>query len=230
MNDDFSWVYFYTELADKIASYQNKQSALLNWLYSELSNYTHYLHLSTGKPLTQIDPFTLFGVFNRHISTDGKILVASKFQNFFDVKAKVPTDFTGIPPLSNENSMFFSSKSQSLSNDISNLWEIFCKVIKDPSSIGPLFDQMTEHQYGIKFNLTIALYWIRPSIFFPLDTPSRVFLNNLGIPASNDRPPSFNQYLKIIQALHSKIRNREIPENSFPEVTRAIYYQSHPQK
>ena len=109
MKEDFSWVNFYPAVCNGIKKYASDRRALVAFLFEKLPEETTYLHNPEGVKVTDIDPFTFLGVMNRHISDAKKSLVAQAFKEFFDVKEPTPQNFHGIPPLSNENSMFFPS-------------------------------------------------------------------------------------------------------------------------
>jgi 5-methylcytosine-specific restriction enzyme B len=58
--------------------------------------------------LTEIDPFTFFGTFNRGTTTDARIAILRDLKSVFRVSAAVPSDFSGIPLLNNMKSWYFS--------------------------------------------------------------------------------------------------------------------------
>ena len=78
---------------------------------------------------------------------------------------------------------FFPRKSQRKEDDIPNLWDLFEAAINyadNPSEINKItfirnFDKVSL-QYGIKWNITIILYWIRPYSYLNLDEPNREYL------------------------------------------------------
>ena len=70
MDNDYSWTKFNPAAARKLCAYSNRREELLSWLYSALPEETNYLHGPDHKKLTDIDPFTVFGVMNRHISQE----------------------------------------------------------------------------------------------------------------------------------------------------------------
>lgn len=82
---------------------------------------------------------------------------------------------------------------------------------------------MTAHQYGIKFNLTIGMYWIRPEKYFPLDTPSRAFLERHGIKCSSTSVPTFKDYEKICANARDLLPSLADKPKNFAQVTRGIY-------
>lgn len=226
MDSDYSWVKFYPAAAKKLCSYQDKREELLAWLYSALPAETNYLHNPQGDHLSDIDPFSVFGIFNRHISQEKKSETAAALKKFLGVEEPVPQDFRGVSPLSNENSMFFSFKDKNVEKDIQNLWDLFTGICQNSPGIGPQFDAMTEHQYGIKFNLTMAMYWIAPTKYFPLDKPSRIYLNERGIKVS-EKVPTYAEFQKISQEIREKLCDGSTAADAFAKITRDIYYSTH---
>ena len=128
MDNDYSWTKFNPAAAQKLCAYSDRREELLSWLYSALPEETNYLHDPDHKKLTDIDPFTVFGVMNRHISQEKKAEVAKAFKIFFKVDEPSPTDFRGVSPLNNENSMFFGFKDGKTKEDINNLWTLFLGI------------------------------------------------------------------------------------------------------
>lgn len=75
MDSKFSWVPLYEELATKLLIYKDDRTPLVDWIYKELGTVTrddgkslvNYLHLQDGSKIVDIDPFSVFGIFNRNI-------------------------------------------------------------------------------------------------------------------------------------------------------------------
>ncbi len=85
------------------------------------------------------------------------------------------------------------------------IFEFFFLALLDTSQdVGSMFDRLTTTQYGIKFNLTIGMYWVCPDVYFPLDGPSRRFLQEHGIEVGH-KVPSFAEYKTIIEEVKSKV-------------------------
>ena len=61
----FSWIPFYTELAEKILTYKDNRVELSDIVY-ELGDVTDYLRDNEYKKIKELHPFAIFGVFNRH--------------------------------------------------------------------------------------------------------------------------------------------------------------------
>ncbi len=72
MEDKFSWIPFYMELAKALLSYKSDRKPLVDWIYSDLSqvgekSLVTYLHMEDGSNIKDIDPFSVFAIFNRSL-------------------------------------------------------------------------------------------------------------------------------------------------------------------
>ena len=56
---------------------------MFKWIYENINEqFVSYLHDSDKERLTDIDPFTVMGIFNRGIKNDNRILIAEEFKKF----------------------------------------------------------------------------------------------------------------------------------------------------
>ena len=114
MKNAFDWVPFYGELADKLVPFRSQQSQLIAFLQELRANGVKTTPIEdqdeTGArfTLTEIDPFTFFGSFNRGTTSEMRISILTAARKRFSVNAAVPSHFSGIPILNNQNSWFFS--------------------------------------------------------------------------------------------------------------------------
>lgn len=53
-----------------------------------------------------IDPFILFGLFNKGITTENRIKIIAAFAEKLGVTTAVPTEFEGIPVLNNQKAAY----------------------------------------------------------------------------------------------------------------------------
>ena len=98
------------------------------------------------------------------------------------MKASLPADFDGVPVVNNMMATFFWR--EYAQTDIQPLWELFETVLtKDSSQVTALFDQVCKQQ-GIKWNITMGLFWIRPYDYISLDSRIRGYLPTVGIDIS----------------------------------------------
>ena len=63
----FSWIPFYTELAEKLLTYKDKRKELSD-IVCELGEVTEYLRDNESKKIKELHPFAIFGVFNRRLT------------------------------------------------------------------------------------------------------------------------------------------------------------------
>jgi len=235
-NNQFAWTSFYMEFADKLLPYKNNRPQLLEMLkgiYVDLELRYPFTE-KDGTPLDDICPFTVFGCFNKHISNENRIALVKAIGDKFGLKSTAPTEFDGIPVLSNINSWFFGDKSKRKEDDISNLWDMFEAGINyadNPSEASKsafiaCYDKV-RGQYGIMWNLTIGLYWIRPLSYLNLDECNRSYLVQDNFPyytsitkiSSLKQLPSAEIYLELISACKEIFAKSDSPHHSFPELS-----------
>ena len=122
--EKFSWVPFYTELAKKLLNYKNNRRKLADFVYT--LDKTDYLKMQDKSKITDIDPFSFFGIFNRGTTDDNRKENLKKVKVFFSLGSEIPSDFSGIPVLDNRNSFYFSwYDKKSLKESCDEFWNLF---------------------------------------------------------------------------------------------------------
>ena len=216
----FTWISYYKEFAQRLTQFQKDRKRLLNLIYDNRDELlAKYLHDQGGEGdlLEDIDPFTVFGLFNRGIKHENRINSAKLFKNILDIKADIPKDFEGIPVLNNQKSHFFGFRSHRGKNDIQNLWNLFVKVVND-ENFEEEYNTVIK-QFIIKVNITMGLFWIRPEKFLAFDRTNRQYLKEqYGIKLPN-KAPEYSEYVKILDSINKKMSSGEIKENTFYELS-----------
>lgn len=216
----FTWIPYYKEFAQRLTQFQKDRKRLLNLIYNNRDELlAKYLHDQGGEGdlLEDIDPFTVFGLFNRGIKHENRINSAKLFKNILDIKADIPKDFEGIPVLNNQKSHFFGFRSHRGKNDIQNLWNLFIKVVND-ENFEEEYNTVIK-QFIIKVNITMGLFWIRPEKFLAFDRTNRQYLKEqYGIKLPN-KAPEHSEYMKILDSINKKMASGEIKENTFYELS-----------
>lgn len=164
--------------------------------------------------MSEIDPFTFFGVFNRGIRTEQRVAILTEIKSLFGISAPLPSDFDGVPILNNQRSWFVAYASERKSGDVKRLWEIFKAALADNPLDDPTFWKAFNEALEVKgtnLNLTIGLFWICPDVFLNLDHTNRQFLS-ISLPTGG---LSAEFYTKTVR----EIANR----GSFPELSREAY-------
>ena len=216
----FTWIPYYKEFAQRLTQFQKDRKRLLNLIYNNRDELlAKYLHDQGGEGdlLEDIDPFTVFGLFNRGIKHENRINSAKLFKNILDIKVDIPKDFEGIPVLNNQKSHFFGFRSHRGKNDIQNLWNLFIKVVND-ENFEEEYNTVIK-QFIIKVNITMGLFWIRPEKFLAFDRTNRQYLKEqYGIKLPN-KAPEYSEYMKILDSINKKMASGEIKENTFYELS-----------
>jgi 5-methylcytosine-specific restriction protein B len=240
LKNQFAWTSFYMEFADKLLPYKNKRPQLLELLkavYEGLGLRYPFME-KDGMLFDDICPFTVFACFNKRISNENRTDLMKDIGNKLNVTAKVPTEFDGIPVLNPMRAWFFGGKGKRKEDDISNLWSLFEAGINyadNPSEITKekfisCYEKVRK-QFGIKWNLTMGLYWIRPYFYLNLDERNRSYLTQNGTPYyasiteifNLKQLPSAKTYLELISVCRKILTQDESPHHSFPALSYAAW-------
>ena len=209
-----TWIPLYEEFADKLLTYKSSRNKLLEKLdlVFQKANMV-FPKLEADNSHIDIDPFTVFGFFNKQITWENKIIIITAIKDVFDLKAPIPADFDSIPQINNLKAAFFYGIPGRGEKDIDNLWDIFEKAlsfnINDTEEIANLYTKCQD-QKGINWNLSMGLFWIRPNKFIPLDANTRNCLNKKFQIIIN-KPIDGTEYFNLIGRLQSE----NFPELSF---------------
>ena len=246
----YSWIPFYQELAAKLLPYRNYRTELLSLLKEAYSAAQIKFPRLEAFPedVTDIDPFTIFGFFNKGITKENRLALIQEFKKAFSIDAPIPTDFVGVPVINNLKACFFGFKNIRKTNDIDHLWECFENAIayadsySDPlarqsrrESLVASFD-LVRQQYGVKWNITMGLFWIRPYVFLNLDSRSRWFVGDCAALGSECaerfphekamRPPTGSDYLNLCDYVKSILTANTQGPASFPELSTDAWVES----
>ena len=232
----YDWVEFYTEFATKLLQFKNSRKYLIEKIY------TVYKAIGLSVPtleengeLVDIDPFTVFGLFNKGITLANRIAIISSIAREFEVKAKIPENFDGIPVLNNLSATFYGFKPNRQDGDIDNLWKLFEAAInladydtEDNRQKFSVSYNKVHDQYCIRWNITMGLYWIRPYEFINLDSRNRWYMtdvNNMpsdfvvAIKKKLKKVPYADDYLKIIDMCRDVLASGEYEYETFPDLS-----------
>jgi 5-methylcytosine-specific restriction protein B len=233
----FQWTRFYAALADGLLQHQHKRQPLIQFLQQAQPRH-EALNLLSGDQfadgskgfIQDIDPFTLFGLFNRGIRESWRQALAADLAGFLGVSEPVPQSFEGIPVLNNQKSWFFPYAKDRAPDHIDKLWQVFALGLQladaeDEQPHAPFrdaFDAAMELHF-VAWNLTFGLYWCRPWSFLSLDERSRGYLaDKLRLPLSWHGPKnrcSASDLLQLITTLRQRFEEPDFPVHSFPELS-----------
>ncbi len=218
---NFTWINIYSELATKLLAYKNNRAALVEWIYSDLGKVTradgqslvNYLKMKDGAKIKDIDPFSVYGIFNRNTSWEKRTELLQKFKEHFELVSEVPTDFNGIPTLDARRSFFFSWNDDN-QKVIHDQWDLYEKIVTGEEAESA-FDKVLENGMA-RYSLTMCLFWIAPDRFLSLDSRNRSYLESFGF--HKDYPIlRYAEYQDILQRVQKAMDEGTIPCSSFLE-------------
>lgn len=232
----FEWINFYSEFATKLLEFKNNRAELIADIQSAYSAINMKLpKLEREDSIIDIDPFTVFGLFNKGITNANRIAILESFATVFNIKSKVPNNFDGIPVLNNLKATYYGFKDDRQAADINNLWGLYESAInlaeKDDAANREIFTKWydTVHdQLGIRWNITMGLYWIRPYEFINLDSINRGFIvdpDNMPVDFVNsvkkklNKVPYAAEYLAIKDACLQALKDGNYEYKNYPELS-----------
>ena len=235
----FIWNEIYEEFATKLLEYKNDRKNLI----SKLQNVYEEIDMKLSKmesngEILDIDPFTIFGLFNKGITDDNRKRILGEIAKQFNLKNKVPFCFEGRPLVNNLRSTFFNFAEERGENDINNLWEVFESAIRyadNPTQGNKLKIESTYNnvikQKGIQWNITMGLYWIRPNTYINLDSKNREFIIKQKILPEQfikevnqfKNVPNGEQYIQLCDLLLEKIKDGQYGYRDFKELSFIAY-------
>jgi 5-methylcytosine-specific restriction protein B len=242
----YTWIGFYTELADRLLDYRDDRRRLISGLqetYQEIG--IKFPKLDSMDAPADIDPFTVFGLFNKGITEANRKKIIAGIADRFGVAASQPQDFTGLPVLNNLNAIFyaFSDDDRRGEKDIDNLWLVFEAGLAlssedDEKNRGSFIEayNAAAGQFALGWKLTMGLYWVRPYDFINLDSRNRWFMGDAAkvgahlagiVPKEKDAALHDGaKYLAICDAVKAELGTDECPYESLPELSGAAFAES----
>ena len=238
-NEKVEWTDFYMEFADKLLEFKDNRSELIvkiRNVFNELGMALPTLERDKdGRDIVpyDIDPFTIFALFNKQISYENRINISNSIKKEFGLTENVPNSFHGVATVNNLKATFYYFKDNRGDNDIDNLWKLF-DIALNYSNEGceefiKTYDEVLT-QNGIRWNITMGLNWVRPFTFINLDANSRNLLSSHEMFSmefkekikSLKTPPSGEMYLKLCEEVKSVLKESD-DYDTFPELSHKAY-------
>lgn len=187
--NQFDWVEFYSEFAHELLKYKDNRKELIKKI--EKIYETTEIKMPTlerDRKIIDIDPFTVFGLFNKQITNENRIKIIKALADSFKVTAPIPTSFDSIPILNNRNATFYSFVGERGENDIDNLWNLFEIAIsysdnsttENLKSFSKYFDSIINQKSIGNSKITMGLFWISPDIYLNLDSRNQWYIYESG--------------------------------------------------
>lgn len=235
-SNKFEWVDFYKEFADRLLSFKADRKQLIDVIKTVYKNINIKLPtLEKDNDISDIDPFTVFGLFNKGITIENRVRIISEFAKLLDIQSKVPQSFDSIPTLNNMNATYYAFKDERKPNEIDNLWNLFevalnfskNKTEENKSALTKYFDIVIDQKGIGNSKITMGLYWIAPDTFLNLDSRSEWYLYESGkipneivsrLPKVNPKISS-TKYFEIAEQVSEYLVSEESQTNNFKELS-----------
>ncbi len=232
----FDWTSFYHEFAQKLAVYKNNRQDLVGkvkdiYKLSGISMPT----LEKDNNLVDIDPFTVFGLFNKNLRIENRIKILNAIIKLFDLESKVPNSFDGIPVLNPQNATYYRFIDERSDEDIEDLWSLFLSALEydkkkntdNKEKVSHYFDIVNNKKGNGNSKTTIGLYWIAPDSFLNLDSRNQWYIFESGkfpteisssLP-SIDSKITATKYFQIAETISSYFNSTEAEFKNFKELS-----------
>jgi len=233
----YDWVDFYKEFAQKLLAYKGNRQELVSKVKKIYeSTGINLPTLEKDNKIVDIDPFTVFGLFNKSsMKEENRIKIVSAIAELFDVAAKIPTAFNSIPVLNNQNATFYYFVGKREERDIDDLWALF-EVALDYSvntsaakhqDLSKIFDRVINKKGNGNSKITMALYWIAPNAFLNLDQRNTWYIYESGklpvklvssLPEIEAKIPAI-KYFDIVEKLHKYLNSNASKIKDFKDLS-----------
>ncbi len=236
-NEKYDWVEFYKELSEKLLGYKNNRKELVEKVKAIYRDSgVNMPMLERNNNLVDIDPFTIFGIFNKSSMTEIKrIKLLTAVSALFSVKAPVPSTFISIPVLNNQNATFYYFIDKRGPRDIDDLWGLFETALayaKNPNEdncaqVSKFFDVTISRKGNGNSKITMGLYWIAPDSFLNLDSRNTWYIYESGklpsdfiktLPVVEQKIPA-KTYFEIVGKLRSFLQSDDSSLKDFKDLS-----------
>ena len=234
MASHFDWIDFYGFFADSLLKYKDNRSGLVDVIkrvYDKIGMPVPKIEADDS--FVDIDPFSVFAFFNKGMTNKNRVKVLEGFASELGIGTPVPTSFLGVPNVSSMKAVFFCWFPDRGKDDIDNLWGLFETALAvaegkpERAQFCELFDNVIT-QKGIRWNITLGLFWIRPESFISLDVNNRKYIRQCeGMDSrildllqkfeKKDSVTSGTEYLEFCDLFKELIAKGKNTFNSFPE-------------
>jgi len=215
----FTWVDTYKAIATKLRTFRDKQAQLFDFLQECKSHNLPTISVTdkddkgNNLPLSEIDPFTFFANFNRGVKDETRINIIRLLLERWKLNCSIPSDFSGIPVVNNQQARFIVFKKDRGDQDVSLLWDIFEQAL-DNRIVAQTFNTVLRLKL-IHYNITMGLFWISADRYLNLDNVNRTYLLKKGIEIKG--LPNFDTYVGYIE------KTRNLLKKPFFEISHAAW-------
>ena len=234
---EYKWVDFHKELAQKLLLYKDNRKELIERIPRIF--YVAGVKMPTlemkGSQILDIDPFTIFGFFNKGLTFENRRRICKGIAEVFEMTTPIPESFDGVPLVFKLGANFYPFKDERQEHDIDNLWGLFESALKysaEPSrenreEVIKYFDLSVNIKYSGNGKITMGLFWIDPNAFINLDSRNRWYIYASGrIPQDVvDRLPHIDgkltgeQYFTLLEMIREYLQSDRTELKDFKDLS-----------
>ena len=212
-------------MAQKLLDFKDNPSKLASVIYENFDRDKEikFLHDGDGSDFNEIDPFTVFSIINRVMKN--RVDMIKKMKEVFDISAKAPDSFEGIPTQNPMNASFcsFCENRSEDGKDIERLWNLFEKALQGSEDIEEYFNAVLNQMSIAVPKLTMGLFYVNPYSYLSLDGNNRRYLEEYGVNTKNFQKMKYADYIMLLETVKEKMEKKEIAEQTFPEFSANAY-------
>ncbi len=224
---NFSWIEFYTAFATRLLDYKDDRITLIEQIQEAYAAIHRRLpNLGANGETQDIDPFTVFSLFNRRRDPNYRMPIIASLNDVFNVSEELPDGFDGAATL---KAQFYRTESKE--QDINNLWILFEAALSLAEKDTPdtrdhfisAFNQ-APRVHIVRWSIIRGLSLIRPERYLNLDDHTRPYLRKLGEKIGEDidaleQDSTGNVYLRLGDTYRRLLSDDPALPQSFPELS-----------
>jgi AAA domain (dynein-related subfamily) len=185
----FSWIPIYEEAATKLREFRQRQPELVQILADmtaaglKATSVGDKASDGSRLTLTEIDPFTFLGNFNRGITNANRTAMWQFLRERWHLQSPLPEDYDGIPVLNNMMSRYMPYAYEIAPGHVEALWEMFDNILSArPGTLdSTLFERCLKlHCVGLGM-LTMGFFYARPKVWPALDSNNKSYAKSHGV-------------------------------------------------
>ena len=227
--NQFDWIEFYKKLARTLLDYKDNRQELIEKVKQIFSDTDIKMPtLERDNQLVDIDPFTIFGLFNKtSMKEDKRVNIISAIKEIFDIAAPIPTSFNSIPVLNNQNATFYYFVGDRNDGDIDDLWALFesaleysvFSTVSKREAFSRYFDLVIGKKGNGNSKITMGLYWIAPDTFLNLDKRNKWYIYESKKMPQIEGKLTSSMYFDIVEKLHKYLQSDASEIKDFKELS-----------
>jgi 5-methylcytosine-specific restriction enzyme B len=206
----FTWIPIHRETVRRMLDLPDAQAELLAILREMDEKGLTVISLKDRSenesfPLGEIDPLTFLSSFNRGITDANRRDNWRFLKEKWNLSAKIPDDFAGIPIVNNMSSWFFSYARERAKNHVDLLWQLVRQAAGRPlrEVDEELFEKSRQLRKVTINNLSMGLFWINPAQYLACDRKTRAYVGHRGVGLVPADYRSYGEWLRQVSSVFS---------------------------